>query len=79
MVLELKLRKVGNSMGVVLPKEAMAKLNVAEGDSLCMTDAPDGSLRLTPVTEGHEQFAEQMRAAEGIIKRYRNTLRELAK
>jgi putative addiction module antidote len=79
MVLELKLRKVGNSVGVVLPKEAMAKLNVQEGDSLCLTDAPDGSLRVTPATEGREQFAVQMKAAEGIIRRYRNTLRELAK
>jgi len=79
MVLELKLRKVGNSVGVVLPKEAVAKLNVREGDSVCLTDAPDGSLRVTPVTEGREQFARQMEAAEEIIRRYRNTLRELAK
>ncbi|NOY00004.1 MAG: AbrB/MazE/SpoVT family DNA-binding domain-containing protein [Verrucomicrobia bacterium] len=78
-MIELKLRKIGNSVGVVLPKEAMAKLNIAEGDSICMTDAPDGSLRLTPVTEGHEEFAEQMNAAEDVIRRYRNTLRELAK
>jgi putative addiction module antidote len=79
MVLELKLRRVGNSVGVVLPKEAVAKLNVREGDSVCLTDAPDGSLRVTPVTEGREQFARQMEAAEEIIRRYRNTLRELAK
>jgi putative addiction module antidote len=79
MTIELKLRKIGNSVGVVLPKEAMAKLNVTEGDTLCMTDAPDGSLRLTPITEGHEQFSEQMQAAEDVIRRYRNTLRELAK
>jgi putative addiction module antidote len=78
MVLELKLRKVGNSVGVVLPKEAMAKLNVREGDSVCLTDAPDGSLRVTPVTEGRDRFAEQMRTAEAVIRRYRNTLRELA-
>ena len=50
MVLELKLRKVGNSVGVVLPKEALARLNVAEGDTLALTDAPDGSLRVTPAT-----------------------------
>jgi len=78
-VLELKLRKVGNSVGLVLPKEAMAKLNVQEGDSVCLTDAPDGSLRVTPVTEGRERFEQQMTAAEDIIRRYRNTLRELAK
>ena len=79
MVLELKLRKVGNSVGVVLPKEAMAKLNVREGDTVCLTDAPDGGLRVTPVTEGRDRFAEQMRAAEAVIRRYRNTLRELAR
>jgi len=79
MILELKLRKIGNSVGVVLPKEAMAKLNIQEGDSVCLTDAPDGSLRVTPVTAGCEQFAEQMHVAEDVIRRYRNTLRELAK
>ena len=79
MVLELKLRKVGNSVGVVLPKEALSRLNVREGDILTLTDAPEGGLRLTPATEGNEQFARQMKAAEGVIRRYRNTLRELAK
>jgi putative addiction module antidote len=79
MVLELKLRKVGNSVGVVLPKDAMAKLNVREGDAICLTDAPDGSLRVTPVTEGQEKFARQMKAAEAVIRRYRNAMRELAK
>jgi putative addiction module antidote len=79
MVLELRLRKVGNSVGVVLPKDALAVLNVREGDSICLTDAPDGSLRVTPATEGRERFAQQMKAAEAVIRRYRNTLRELAK
>lgn len=79
MVLELKLRKIGNSIGVVLPKEALARLNLKEGDSLCLTDAPDGSLKVTPVTEGREQFTKQMKAAESVIRRYRNTLSELAK
>ena len=79
MVLELKLRKVGNSVGVVLPKEALARLKVGEGDSLALTDAPDGGLRVTPSTAGREQFVKQMQAAEGVIRRYRNTLRELAK
>ena len=79
MVLELKLRKVGNSVGVVLPKDAMAKLNLREGDSLCLTDAPDGGLRVTPMTAGRAQFARQMQVAEEVIRRYRNTLRELAK
>ncbi len=79
MVLELKLRKVGNSVGVVLPKEALMRLKVGAGDSLTLTDSPDGSLRVTPTNEGREQFVKQMKAAEGVIRRYRNTLRELAK
>ena len=78
MIFELKLRKVGNSVGLVLPKEAMARLNVSEGDTLALTEAPDGSMRLSPVTEGRAEFAKQMKAAEKIIRRYRNTLRELA-
>ena len=79
MILELKLRKVGNSVGVVLPKEAMARLNVQVGDTLALTEGPDGSMRVTPVTAGREQFAKQMKAAEKVVRRYRNTLRELAK
>lgn len=76
MVVQLKLRKVGNSVGVVLPKEALTRLNSKEGDSLILTDSPDGSFRLSAETG---DFQEQMKAAEGIISRYRNTLRELAK
>lgn len=76
MVLELKLRKVGNSVGVVLPKEALAHLKVDEGDTVCLTEAADGSLRMSPAKV---EFTRQMEAAQKIIKRYRNTLRELAK
>ncbi len=76
MVLELKLRKVGNSVGVVLPKEALAHLKVEEGDSVCVTEAPDGSLRMAPA---HAEFTRQMEVAKDVIRRYRKTLRELAK
>lgn len=79
MVIEVKLRKVGNSVGLVLPKEALARLNAAEGDTLTLTDAPGGGLRMTLTPEGQEQFTSQMKAAEKVIRRYRNTLRELAK
>lgn len=76
MVLEIKLRKVGNSVGMILPKEALTHLNVEEGDSVSVTDAPDGSLRLSP----HKaEVARQMEVVKDIIKRYRHTLRELAK
>ena len=76
MVLELKLRKVGNSVGLVLPKEALARLKAREEDALVFTEAPDGSFR---ITTGNADFARQMAAAEKLIDRYRNTLRELAK
>ncbi len=76
MVLKLKLRKVGNSLGVVLPKEALAWLNTGEGDTLVFSETPDGAFRVTPDRSG---FAEQMAAAENIANRYRNALRELAK
>ena len=76
MVVELKLRKIGNSVGVVLPKEALARLNADEGDVLFLTDAADGSFRLT---SGDPSFADKMAVAEQISRRYRNALRELAK
>lgn len=76
MVLELKLRKVGNSLGVVIPKEALAHLKVEEGDTVCVTDASDGSLR---VSATHPEFSRQMEAAKRVMHRYRNALRELAK
>jgi putative addiction module antidote len=73
---ELRLRKIGNSVGVVLPKEILAHLKVAEGDTVCVTEAADGSIR---VGSAPAEFTRQMEAAEGVIRRYRNALRELAK
>lgn len=77
MLLELKLRKIGNSVGLVLPKEALAQLHVKEGDSVTVTEAADGSLRLSST---HQQdVAKQMNVVQDIMDRYRNTLKELAK
>lgn len=76
MVVELKLRKVGNSVGLVLPKEVLTHLNVAEGDSLCVTSSADGSLRLSAT---NPTVVKQLEVASSVIRRYRNTLRELAK
>jgi len=75
MTLELKVRRVGNSLGLVLPKEALAQLNVGEGDQLYITETP-GGFRLTAADP---EFAKQMEVAEKGLKRYRNALRELAK
>lgn len=76
MVLELKLRKIGNSVGLVLPKTVLNRLNVHEGDAVCITEAADGSVRMAPA---NAEFARQMEAAGDVVRRYRNTLRELAK
>jgi putative addiction module antidote len=75
MHLELKLRKIGNSVGVVLPKEALSRLEAEEGDILVFSDAPGGGYRITP---NKHEFAHQMAAAADVAKRYRNALRELA-
>jgi putative addiction module antidote len=72
----IKVRPIGNSLGVVLPKEALARLDVKEGDTLFLTEAPDGSMRITPYDPA---FEAQMRAAREGMRRFRNTLRELAK
>ncbi len=76
MIREIKLRKIGNSVGVVLPKEALAHLNVGEGDKVCVTESADGSLRLAAA---NAEFSRQMEIAKDVMDRYRNTLRELAK
>ena len=46
-MLELKVRKIGNSLGIVLPKESLARLKVKEGENLYFTEADDGGYRLT--------------------------------
>jgi putative addiction module antidote len=76
MVLALKLRKVGNSVGLVLPKEALARLNAVEGDTLVLTETTDGGFRVTPQ---NSDFEKKMAVVESLNRRYRNTLRELAK
>ena len=75
MTLELKVRKLGNSLGLVLPREAAAVLNVGEGDRLYITEAPGGFR----ITAADPEFGKQMEVAETGMRRYRNALRELAK
>lgn len=65
----MKLRKVGNSLGFVLPEEALAELKAREGDALVFNEAPKGILL---ITASNADFARQMAAAEEVIGRYRN-------
>jgi putative addiction module antidote len=71
----VKVTTVGNSVGVTLPKEVLAKLRVGKGDTLCLTETPDGIL-LTPYSA---EFAEIMEAAEIVMREDRDVLRALAK
>ena len=72
---ETKIRKIGNSFGVILPKETLDQLGVAEGDTVFLSDTPDG-VALWP----HEQtFEDQMQLARQIMKKRRKALRELSK
>jgi len=71
----LKLTRIGNSTGVVLPKEVLGQMNIAAGDTVFLTRAADG-FRLTPYDP---QFEEQMTVARKIMKKRRTALRELAK
>ncbi len=71
----LIIRAIGNSSGVVLPKEILDSLNVSQGDKLFVTRTPDGVV-LRPFDD---KFAKQMEAARDVMKRRRNVLRELAK
>ena len=75
MNMELKIKKIGNSAGVILPKELLARLRVGQGDSVYASEAPDG-IRLTA---GNPGFAEAMSLAERIMRDDRDILRELAK
>ena len=71
----LKIKKIGNSAGVILPKELLARLRVGEGDTLYASEAPDG-IRLTA---SDPEFEARMALAERIMREDRDILRVLAK
>jgi putative addiction module antidote len=75
-MVQLKIVKVGNSLGLRLPREVLNRMQLGDGDKLILTEAPEGGYRLTPYDP---EFERQMEIAEEGIRKYRNTLRELAK
>jgi putative addiction module antidote len=74
MNMQLKITKIGNSAGVVLPKELLAKLRVGAGDSLFVTETPDG----VRITASNPDFAAKMALAEKIMREDRDILHVLA-
>ena len=75
-MVEVKIRKFGNSLGIILPKEVLNRLNSGDGEKLFLIEAPDGEYRLTPYDPA---FEKKMAKAEEIMARYRNTLHALSK
>jgi len=71
----LKLRAIGNSVGVVLPKDLLGRLNLAEGDTLHVVESSDG-FRLT---RADNEFERQLEVAREVMRKNWNVLRELAK
>ena len=72
----LKLTKIGTSIGVIIPKEMLARLSVSKGEFLYAVETPDGGYRLTPYDPS---FADKLAKTDDIMRRYRNTLNVLAK
>jgi len=71
----LKLTQIGNSVGVILPKEILARLKLQKGDTVFVTDAANGVM-LTPYDPG---LAEQLEAGREFMREYRDTFHQLAK
>ena len=73
--MKLKITTVGNSAGIILPKELLSRLRVAKGDALYVTELPDG-VKLTPFDP---ELAGQMEVAERVMRKRRALLNKLAK
>ncbi|PKO61209.1 MAG: AbrB/MazE/SpoVT family DNA-binding domain-containing protein [Betaproteobacteria bacterium HGW-Betaproteobacteria-17] len=71
----MKLTQIGNSVGLILPKEILARLKLEKGDTVFVTETPDG----VAITPYDPQFADQMDAARAVMKKRRAVLHELAK
>ncbi len=72
---KLKIRKIGNSLGVTLPKEVLATLRLEEGEEIILTETKDGFA----IRPNDADLEDAMQAFARGRKRYRNALRELAK
>lgn len=69
-----KIVAIGNSAGVILPKETLAQLKVGKGDTIYISEAPNGAY----LTAYDEEFMRKMEASERVMHRYRDALRKLA-
>lgn len=73
--MELKISKIGNSLGVILPKDLLNRLKLDKGDSVFLTETPEG-YRISPYDPA---YADQMQTARALMKKRRNVVHELTK
>ena len=73
--MKLEIKKIGNSTGLILPKELLARLGLEQGDEVIVTESPDGFR----VTRDDKDFDEAMKIVDDIMVEYRETLQALAK
>jgi putative addiction module antidote len=69
-----KIIAIGNSAGIILPKEMLARLKVEKGDTICLSETPYGA-QLTPYDD---QFMRKLDATERVMRKYRDALKKLA-
>jgi putative addiction module antidote len=74
MAITTKIIAIGNSAGIILPKETLARLNVGKGDTICLSETPYGA-HLTPYDD---QFMGKLESTERVMRKYRDALRKLA-
>ena len=71
----VKIQKIGDALVITLPEEVLKQLNVSEGDSLILTETPDG----IKLNTRKKEFDKAMKAYRKVSEKYKNALRELAK
>ncbi|WP_237154422.1 AbrB/MazE/SpoVT family DNA-binding domain-containing protein [Oryzibacter oryziterrae] len=74
--MKLEVKKIGNSTGLILPKELMNRLNLQQGDWLHVSELPDRTLQITPYDPDHEAA---LKIARDLFKEYQDTFKALAK
>ena len=74
--MKLEIKKIGNSTGIILPKELLARLGLAQGDAVHVTELPDRAVKLSVYDPNHEKVMEIGRE---VMREYRETFKALAK
>lgn len=74
--MKLEIKKIGNSTGLILPKELLARLGLQQGDEVFVTELPDRAVKLSVYNEQHEKVME---IGRDVMREYRETFKALAK